>query len=203
MGNTRAVFASVGAGAALVAAAAVALLVVSAVFAFGGHAGGLRSAAERSPLVLDAAADISDHRPGFPEAAPVVLRAPVRPLARRERPARSHAMPAAVVAPQPLATVQPMVRAPAVVVAVSPRPIAPLPGSAEGLPRTGDAVRRAGIDLSSTARRTRTTLADVAAPLGPPVSQAVQDVLDRLTSVLRRTTDGISATLDKVLSPKR
>jgi hypothetical protein len=95
--------------------------------------------------------------------------------------------------------VAPIVRPPAAVVAVLPRSVTPAP-AATRLPHTGDAVRRVGDDLSSAARKTGTTLTKVAEPLGPPVSQAVQDVLDRLAITLKRTTEGLGGTLDKVLA---
>ncbi|MDP8967222.1 MAG: hypothetical protein M3N04_01335, partial [Actinomycetota bacterium] len=52
MAGTKALFASIGAGAALVAAAALSLLAVSALFAFGGWADAATQSAERSPLVF-------------------------------------------------------------------------------------------------------------------------------------------------------
>jgi len=46
---------------------------------------------------------------------------------------------------------------------------------------------------------TSATSAAAAQLLGPPVSQAVQDVLDLLTSVLEGATGGLAGALDKTL----
>jgi hypothetical protein len=205
MRATRALFASLGASATLVAAAAVMLFVVSAVLALDGASGTLRASAAPA-LVLEVTAasnpGISSSRRAA--ASPVVLRAPVRPRARRRRPAsRTRSEPAFAAAPDVRGLVQPIVRRPTAVV-VAPRPITQ-PSATTGLPlpRTEDAVRRVDEDLSSAARKTGTGLADVAAPLGPPVSQAVQDVLDRQAITLKRTTDGVGGALGNVLAPKR
>jgi len=72
------------------------------------------------------------------------------------------------------------------------------PQPAQHTPATGDGVRRVGDDLSSTAHSTGQALADVTAPLSPPVSAAVQKVLDLVAALLRRTTNGLGGTLDKL-----
>jgi hypothetical protein len=59
-------------------------------------------------------------------------------------------------------------------------------------------VRRLGDDLSSVAQNTGKALSDVTAPLAPPVSSAVQKVLDAVAEVLQRTTNGLGGTLDKL-----
>jgi hypothetical protein len=196
-----------GASATLVSAAAVMLFVVSAVFALGSSSGTLRSS-PASTLVLEASAasdpDIPSSHPAAPTA--VVLRAPAptrpRPRSRGERPARTRAQPAVASAPATRPAAQSIIRRPEAVDAV-PRSVTPAPAAARvPLPHAGDAVRRVGDDLSSATRKTGTTLATVAEPLGPPVSQAVQDVLDRLAITLKQTTDGLGGTLDKVLAKK-
>jgi len=52
-------------------------------------------------------------------------------------------------------------------------------------------------------RKTGTALADAALPLAPPVSVAVQQVLNVVADIVRRTTDGLGNTLDALLPPKR
>lgn len=203
MGSMRALFASLGASAAVLAAAALALLVVSALLAAGSGAGDLRPAGAWPALILGGAADsdpdISAY--GFERSAatPLVLRA----TARRERPKRLRTGPAIVAAPVPIphATLRPIVRRPPATVAVPLQP--PAPPAVTSRRRSGDAVRHVGIDLSSTVRTTGTALADAATPLGPPVSQALQDVLDGLATVLERTTDGIGAVLDRIQPPEK
>lgn len=205
MGSSRALFASAGASVALVAAAAFALLAVSAVFAFGGSSGDLVSSGSRPALILDVSEsskpDLSGRRSPRPATAPVVLRAPARSPLRRERSVRSQRGPVTIAAPEVRAAVQPTVRTPSAVPAASSRAITPSVGTVQ--PRTGDVVRRVGDDLSSTVQQTSATLARVVRPLGPPVSKAVQDVLDRLAGVLERTTAGVGDTLDKILAPKK
>ena len=180
------------------------LFVVSAVLALGGGTGTLGASAAPA-LVLDvtAASNPASSTSWRVAPSPVVLRAPARPRARPAQPARTRAEPAVVAAPDVRAAVQPIVRRPAAVIAVLPRPITPSAAATGLLPRTTNAVRRVGEDLSSAARKTATPLAEVAAPLGPPVSQAVQDVLDRQAITLKRTTDGLGGALDNVLAPKR
>jgi hypothetical protein len=203
MSSTRALFASIGAGASLVAAAALALLVVGTVFAFGGSGGNLRSASAKPAFILDGSAGRAPGISPGPQpvaVAPVLLRPQPhpRPQARRERPARADVTPVPVAPPQARVVVKPMLRNATVVAAVPQPPIA-----APAAIRTRDAVRRVGAGISSTVQDTGTTLAAATDSLGPPVSQAVQDVLDRLAIALKRTTDGLAGTLDKVLAPKR
>src|SRR5688572_19243231 len=185
MSNTRALFASAGASAALVAAAAVALLAVSAVFAFVGGAGGLRISASRPALILN---DSAVSNPGVSlrarrAAAPVVLRSVARRSAASGRSMRTRGTPVTVAAPEARAAVGPTIRRPAAVAAVTTQPVAP---QVAEQPRTGDAVRRVGGDVSSTVQKTAATLSSATAPLGPPVSRAVQDVLDRIAALLKR-----------------
>ena len=122
MRTTRALFASIGASATLVAAAAVMLFVVSAVLALDGASGTLRASAAPA-LVLEVTAASN---PGISSsrrlaASPVVLRAPTRPRprprARRLRSTlRTRFEPAFAAAPDLRAVVQPTVRRPAAVV---------------------------------------------------------------------------------------
>ncbi|HEX8155756.1 MAG TPA: hypothetical protein VF526_00105 [Solirubrobacteraceae bacterium] len=197
MSSTRALFASIGAGASLVAAAALALLVVGAVIAFGGSGGNLRSASPKPAFVLHGSAGRAS---GISAAradgrAPILLRARAGHKARRPRLMRAQVKPAPVASPVTPVVAQPSIRSAPAVAAVPQEPAAPV--------RSGDTVRRVGDGIGSAVQKTATTLEATTAPLGPPVSQAVQDVLDRVAIQLKRTTDGLAGTLDKVLPPKK
>jgi hypothetical protein len=78
-------------------------------------------------------------------------------------------------------------------------PVALPPPAPVAEPKTGDNVRQIGNSLSSTVQRTGTTLADAVLPLAPPVSAAVQTVLNLVAEIVRRTTDGLGNTLDALL----
>ena len=67
---------------------------------------------------------------------------------------------------------------------------------------TGDGVREVGEAVSATVNGTSAAAGSATAPLGPPVSAAVQDVLDLLSSVVQGATGGLAGTLDKAL-PRR
>jgi hypothetical protein len=64
-------------------------------------------------------------------------------------------------------------------------------------------VRKVGDSLSSVVQSTGTALANATQPLAPPVSAAVQQVLNLVAEIVRRTTDGLGNTLDALLPPKR
>jgi hypothetical protein len=174
MGSTRALFASIGVSVSLVAAAALSLFAVSVVIAFGGWSAGMGESAPPSALVIGATTTPSKSHASERGAAPVVLRAPVH---RRERP---------VVTKAP-----------------RPQPVQAPPGEAPSappkhVPPAGDGVRRLGDDLNSVAQNTGKALGDATAPLAPPVSSAVQKVLNAVGEVLQRTTNGLGGTLDKL-----
>lgn len=195
MGSTRALFASIGVSVSLVAAAALSLFAVSVVIAFGGWSAGMGSATTPATLVFDGVSEA----PGEVRtiaSEPVILRAPAQPRARRSTPARERATtrpaPNAVAKVGSRKTV--VSRAPAYAPPADPPPYTP-PAPA---PKTGDGVRRLGDDLSSTAQQTGDALGEITAPLGPPVSQAVQQVLDLVAITLQRTTGGVGGTLDKL-----
>lgn len=197
MDSTRALFASIGASAALVAAAALSLFAVSVVIAFGGWSAGLGESEPVTTLVFSgsAAGQGTAAEAGRAQGAPVVLRAPA--AAERSR----HANPVHAVA-QRGTDARARVISHSVAVSdppqgqiVQPPPMAH-PQPALRIPAAGDGVRRVGEDLSSTAQHTGQALADLTAPLGPPVSAAVQTVLDLVAALLRRTTNGLGGTLD-------
>jgi hypothetical protein len=201
MGSTRALFASIGVSVSLVAAAALSLFTVSVVIAFGGWSAGLGESAPPAALVIAATTttaskdEVKRHR-----AAPVVLPARAQRLERQApvAPRRVESRPAPVaqarVVHRPTASAP--VAAPAPVQA-PPAATTPAPAPKQTAP-TGDAVRRLGDDLSSTAQNTGKALNDVTAPLSPPVGAAVQKVLDTVAEVLQRTTNGLGGTLDKL-----
>jgi hypothetical protein len=199
MGSTRALFASIGVSVSLVAAAALSLFAVSVVIAFGGWSAGMGESAPPSALVIGATTTPSKSHASERGAAPVVLRAPVH---RRER--RVAAAPAAA-APRPVSrrASARVVHRPVVTKAPRPQPVQAPPGEAPSappkhVPPAGDGVRRLGDDLNSVAQNTGKALGDATAPLAPPVSSAVQKVLNAVGEVLQRTTNGLGGTLDKL-----
>jgi hypothetical protein len=194
MGSTRAVFASIGVSVSLVAAAALSLFAVSVVIAFGGWSAGMGESEPATTLVFGstatAAAKASHRTPRpvvLPRTAPSRPRRPAKPaaraVARTGSDAHAHVISQAVITKAP-----PTVEAPA--------PAAATQEPAAHIPASGDGVRRVGDDLSSKAHSTGQALADLTAPLGPPVSAAVQKVLDLVAALLKRTTDGLGNTLD-------
>jgi hypothetical protein len=193
-------FASIGVSVSLVAAAALSLFAVSVVIAFGGWSAGMGESAPLSTVVF--ATTTTQSKDSSPRrAAPVVLRVPAQRPPRRAPAPRPRVVskPAAgagarVVRP-PVASHAPALRPQA----VRPEPVATPPAPApKHVPPTGDAVRRLGDDLSSVAQNTGKALSDVTAPLAPPVSAAVQKVLDVVATTLERTTNSLGGTLDKL-----
>lgn len=192
MAGTRAFFASVGASAALVSAAALSLLTVSAVFAFGGWSAPASPFAGQPPLVLAA-----DQAGAAPRPAAIVAPAPERRAARRS----DRRPPAAVT------TVSRTPRPAPAISAGGSRGVAgpvaqldpPPPPSAAAAPRKpGDQVRKVGDTLSSTLQGTGAALADVTQPLAPPVSVAIQLVLNHLAEVVRNASNGLGTTVDRL-----
>jgi hypothetical protein len=202
MSGTRALFASIGASVSLVAAAALSLLAVSAVFAFGGWSDPVAESARQTALILD------DGRPGPARTIankPIVLPARAQAPARREvarvttppqpapaadqagiadssrsRPAKASYQAPPVADPQPQSDV-----------VTPPAPAAPKKSAADG-------VRPAGEDLSGKVQGTADALAQITDPLLPPVAAATQKVLNAVAELLRHTTNGLAGTLDGV-----
>jgi len=202
MSGTRALFASIGASVLLVAAAALSLLAVSAVFAFGGWSDPVAESGQQTALVF--AVDGAGRQNA--KQNPLVL--PPRPTSR------AASRPAVAATPAPQGRARAAEQA-AITPATNRRPKAsftpPPPVDAEAAtPKTpvappkaaGDGVRSAGEGLSGTVQSTGDALAQLTDPLLPPVTAATQKVLNLVADVLRRTTDGLGNTVDRVLPAK-
>jgi hypothetical protein len=202
MGGTRALLASLGASISLVAGAALSLLVVSFVFAYDGLTGAAdEPTASAAVLVQDtSAADAANVRAAAGRRGAVVITTPRRsaPLqsAGTKRPgprdttrseasqSRSSTAPNAAAAPQlgDSSTSQPSGRSPS----------------------AGDGVRDLGDAVSSTVDTTGAAAGAATTPLlGPPVSQAVQKVLDAIEDLLKGTTGSLAGALDQATGAKR
>ena len=197
MGITRALFASIGVSVSLVAAAAMSLFAVSVVIAFGGWSAGLGGSEPATTLIFGGA-DVTPAkgRGDRAEATPVVLAAVPRPRAHRAAAAPAHAVAQSGGAASARAISHAVATYPTQKALSEPPDSAP-PAPVVHIPAKGDGVRRVGEDLSSTATSTGKALADLVQPLGPPVSAAVQKVLDLVAVLLQRTTDSLGGTLDK------
>lgn len=203
MAGTRALFASIGASVALVAAAALSLLAVSAIFAFGGWSDSVSPSAGQTALVLTGApgADgdaVAASNGSRAIVAPPPAPAPVRSAERRAEPVASSAprpaqpRPAAVSPRRAEGRVEPIVL-----------PEQPRPTQQPAAAKSGDRVRKVGETLSAGVSETGTALANATQPLLPPVSVAVQQVLNLVAEVVRRTANGLATTLDTLLPPKQ
>ena len=204
MAGTRALFASIGASVALVAAAALTLLAVSAVFAFGGW-GDFASPPGERPALVFASATTADTRTAEDggRASRIVAPAPVRTASaerpRSSSPARDAARPAAPTGVDTSSQIGPRVDDPPSLPRTTPPPPPPPPSQ----PTTGDRVTKAGATLSGTVQSTGAALAEVTEPLAAPVSAAVQQVLNLVAEAVRRTAEGLGGTVDALLAPKR
>jgi hypothetical protein len=204
MAGTRALFASIGASVVLVVAAALALLAVSAVFAFGGWTDSVSRSSEKAPLVF---ADSNLAQAGGTQTTAasdagtrIVAPAPER---RPDRGAAAEREPVARSVPS-ADTVVARVSSGRGVPPVSQEPEPePQPAAPSTSTKSGDRVRKVGESLSSTVQNTGDALAQATQPLAPPVSEAVQQVLNIVAELVRRTTGGLSNTLDTLLPPKQ
>ena len=202
MSGTRALFASIGASVSLVAAAALSLLAVSAVFAFGGWSDPVAQSARQTALILD------DGRGG---PARTIANKPIVVPARAQAPAprkvaRVTARPQAAVTATDQAGItnsaqsrpaKASFRTPQVAEPQTQPNVAP-PAPAAPKKTAGDGVRTAGEDLSGKVQGTADALAQITDPLLPPVAAATQKVLNAVAELLRRSTDGLAGTLDGV-----
>ena len=203
MAGTRALFASIGASVALVAAAALTLLAVSALFAFGGWGDFASPPVEPSVLVFASATPAdSQATESRARVSRIVAPAPVRRASAERRGSSSgpvDAAPTRTAANDPgdgrgeIPPVPPLPPPPPL-----PDPPAPAPK-----PTTGDRVAKAGETLSGTVQSTGAALADVTEPLAAPVSAVVQQVLNLVAEAVRRTAEGLGGAVDGLLAPKR
>lgn len=205
MSGTRALFASIGASVSLVAAAALSLLAVSAVFAFGGWSMPVAESARQSALVLTT--DAAPKRAA--STKPVKLPAPIhssrasRAAVRASGAAKSSGAAAALSANRSAGShgsiagvTSPDLRLPQ---AADAKPAAPAPPAKKA---AGDGVRTAGEDLSSTVQSTGNALTQITNELLPPVTKTVQTVVNVLAALLRRTTNGLGSVVDGALPAK-
>jgi hypothetical protein len=200
MGGARALIASLGASISLVAGAALSLLVVSFVFAYDGLTGAVDAPASQAALILEKTTPAPAARGRVRRGNAVVVistAARATPSApRRAAEPRLTTRVGGAQSSQP--SFRPGVRD------LGPSRSAPTttrPGTGA---LTGDGVRELGGAVSATVDGTTDAAGSATAPLGPPVSQAVQDVLDLLSSVVQGATGGLAGTLDKVLpAPRR
>jgi hypothetical protein len=177
------------------AGAALSLLAVA--FVFGYHA--TTDAMEESPSLAVTVSERSPASPGprsrvpsdlFVSAARPSASKPAR--SRLKRSADLHALRAAAGGSR--IPISPPVRPG--VTDIGPI-VAPAPAiGAEPTPTTGDGVREVGNALSATVQGTAGATDAVSAPLGPPVTAAVQKVLDLVTALLQGTTAAIGSTAD-------
>ncbi len=199
MAGSRALFASIGAGVTLTVAAALSLLAISAVFAFGGWSDSVSQSVTRPALVF-AGANSSD-----PEAARTVaavntaqIVAPA-PRPRRSRPAATRNRPSATALATTSVSAPASASAPEFAPPVDRRPANVPAAAAPATQKSGDHVRKAGDSLSATVQNAGSKLSETTAPLSPPVSAAVQQVLNLVAEIVRRAADGLGSTLDTLL----
>ena len=194
MRDARALLASIGTSALLVAAAVASLLSVSVVFAVGGF-DGAEAAGSNQALVLDVEERGRPARRSDDAPAALVVRAPAAAARRSRRPASRPARSDAVrTGPPATSAVAPSVQlgkagagAKGAVAATPARP----PARAAGKPNLGDGVKKLGDDLSSTLKDTGAGLAAATAPLSKPVGAAVQQIANVVAALLQQVTNGL------------
>ncbi len=204
MSGTRALFTSIGVSFSLVAAAALSLLAVSAVFAFGGWSDPVVEPINQAAIVL---AELDGEPPPGAEQSPVVLAEVTRSEPRRKssRPARTTRRPARStkqVAPLPDVTTHPTVTAVAPSESDVPAETVAPASVVEQRKSLGNGLRTAGQDLSTTVEDTGSALAQVTQPLAPPVSSAMQKIMNLVATLLRRATGGLGDVVDGLLPAK-
>lgn len=200
MSGTRALFASIGASVSLIAAAALSLLAVSAVFAFGGWSDPVAESVRQSALVLtaDAAPKHASSAKPVKLSAPIHRRSGSRSAVSR---AKGSAKPRPQAAPALAAGRSPKTHG-SVAAVTSPElslpqsPAAAKPQAPAAKKSPGDGVRTAGDDLSSTVQNAGDALSQVTNDLLPPVTKTVQSVVNLLAALLRRTTNTVGGVVD-------
>jgi hypothetical protein len=202
MGGTRAVIASLGASISIVACAAIGLFAVSVLFAYPGIAGSLNGSGSTPALIVatraaqPAATSVAD-----PTAKP--LRVSATPAARAPQ-QQSASVKRSSGAELDSASGNGRARRPPATAGVSEiSPVVAPPAASQPAvtkPKAGDGVRELGDTLTGTVQKTGEGVGAVAKPLGPPVSKAVQDVLDlavkAVNDLLKKTTGGLAGVLD-------
>ncbi len=206
MGGTRAVIASLGASISIVACAALGLFAVSVLFAYPGIAGSLNGSGSSPTLIVASrGSDAATQPAGKPAAVkPLRVSAPVvRPSKSQTETVRRTSGTVVDRASQSAPTRQPTVTAD-----VTDAPALSPPSAASGptvsvpavTKKAGQGVRQLGDTLAGTVQSTGDAAGSLAKPLGPPVSKAVQDVLNvavkAINDLLKRTTGGLAGTLD-------
>jgi hypothetical protein len=79
----------------------------------------------------------------------------------------------------------------------------PPPPAAAPTPDTaGQHVSQVGESISSSVQGTGSALAQATQPLAPPVSAAVQQVLNVVAELVRRSTKGVGGALDTLVPPR-
>ncbi len=201
MGGTRALLASLGASVSLVAGAALSLLAASFIFAYDGIVGTVDAAPGRTSLRV--ASPSSPERSATASATPTLLvERPQRATAKNPAPTRrvrAAAGGSAKRTPAPTSSgvrkLSPPVAAPA---PPAPQPATPAPAKAAE-PKAGDGVRKLGNDVGDAVHDTGNALGGVVQPLSPPVSQAIEKVLDVIATVVQNAVDGLAGALDTTL----
>lgn len=204
MGNVRALIASIGTGALLVAAVVASLVSISFVFAVGGF-DGAQAADSRQALTLDL-----PQRSRSAARSALVVRPPER-SERRRRAARSSVRPriARSGATTASSSITSTTSTPRTIPpgdggpqgGIDPTPAPPDASSAARKPNLGDGVKKLGEDLSSSLEQTGSDLAEATAPLGPTVSAAVQQVLNIVAALVRHTTNVVGGVLGAKSGP--
>ena len=201
MRSGRALLASIGTGAMLVAAAALALFSVSAIFALGGFESASADGHNKT-LVLELQSSGSD--PGRTVEATVASaseRSSVRSRsvaarrsARRRDPVRANA-DATTNAAAATSQVDPLGDGTSGQPPTAKQPPASEATPEKPSPNLGDGVKQLGDGLSSTVQQVGTTLAEVTTPLSPTLAAAVAQVLTVVAGLLQSTTDALGGAL--------
>ncbi len=201
MAGTKALLASIGASVVLVATAALSLLAVSAVFAFGGWVEPASSAVEKPALVF-AGSNLShgDALQGASAGTARIVAPAPKPQPRRD----SHGGGSGT-APSSDRSASSVVategRAASNRNATAVQSSATMPAPAAARKQTAQHVRAVGNSLGSTVEKGGTAVSRATQPLAPPVSAAVQQVLNVVAEIVRRTTAGAGTALETLPAP--